>query len=108
MFSFDGVVRGYERLIEIQKQKISKCTSLKMTEGNNDLIYYSEMLFNYNKCECCKNSMNDVNITLYKLLPANLCNKISEYNVYCNQTRDLEHFFLKNIRIRDIQNFNYN
>ena len=54
------------------------------------------MLFNYNKCECCKNTKNDVNITLYKLLPDNLCNKISEYNVYCNQcciTRDLEKFF---------------
>ena len=56
------------------------------------------MLFNYNKCECCKNTKNDINITLYKLLPDNVYNKISEYNVYCNQcciTRDLEKFVIE-------------
>ena len=53
-------------------------------------------LFNYSKCECCNNKKNDINFTLYKLLPANLCSKISEYDVYCNQcciTRDLEKSF---------------
>ena len=52
-------------------------------------------LFNYSKCECCNNKKNDINFTLYNLLPANLCNKISEYDVYCSQcciTRDLEKF----------------
>ena len=56
------------------------------------------MFFNYPKCECCKTKGNDANITLYKLLPANLCNKISEYDVYCLQcciTRDLETFFVE-------------
>ena len=55
-------------------------------------------LFNYSKCKCCNNKNNDIILTLYYVLPANLCNKISEYNVYCNQcciTRDLEHFFVK-------------
>ena len=55
-------------------------------------------LFNYSKCECCNNKKNDINFTLYNLLPANLCSKISEYNVYCNQcciTRDLEQFFVE-------------
>ena len=54
-------------------------------------------LFNYSKCECCNNKKNETNLTLYNLLPANLCNRISEYNVYCNQcciTRDLEQFFV--------------
>ena len=56
------------------------------------------MLFNNAKCECCKTRRNDVNITLYKLLPVNLCNKTSEYDVYCNQcciARDLEQFFVE-------------
>ena len=55
-------------------------------------------LFNYSKCECCNNKKNDINFTLYNLLPANLCNKISEYDVYCNQcciTRDLEKLFVE-------------
>ena len=68
-------------------------------------------LFDYSKCKCCNNKKNDTNLTLYNLLLANLCNKTSEYNVYCDQcciTRDLEHFLMKNIRIRDIQSFNYN
>ena len=57
-----------------------------------------EMLFNDNKCECCNNKKNVINFTLYNLLPANLCSKISEYDVYCNQcciTRDLEKFFVE-------------
>ena len=56
------------------------------------------MLFNYNKCECCHNHKNDVSFTLYNILPANVCNNIAEYNVYCNQcciTRDLEKFFVE-------------
>ena len=55
-------------------------------------------LFNYRKCECCKSKRNDVIFELQNILPANVCNKISEYNVYCNQcciTRDLETFFVK-------------
>ena len=55
-------------------------------------------LFNYSKCKCCNNINNDVNLTLYNLVPANLCNKIGEYNVSCNQcciTRDLEKLFVE-------------
>ena len=55
-------------------------------------------LFDYSKCKCCNNKKNDINLTLYNLLPANLCNKISENNVYCDQcciTRDLEKFFVE-------------
>ena len=58
----------------------------------------SEMLFNYNKCECCKYKMTDLSLTLYYILPANISNTISEYNIYCNQcyiTRDLEKFFVE-------------
>ena len=42
--------------------------------------------------------MTDLSLTLHHILPANVCNKISEYNVYCNQcciTRDLEKLFLE-------------
>ena len=55
------------------------------------------MLLNYNKCECCKNTKNDVSLTLHHLLPTSVCNKISEYIVYCNQCcirRDREKLFL--------------
>ena len=55
-------------------------------------------LFSYSKCECCNNKKNYINFTLYNLLPANLCNTLSEYDVYCNQcciTRDLEKFFVE-------------
>ena len=41
------------------------------------------MLFNYSKCECCKNNKNDVKITLNHLLPVNICNIICDYNVHC-------------------------
>ena len=56
------------------------------------------MLFNYYKCECCKSERKDVSFTFYNALPANVCDVISEYNVYCNQcciTRDLEKFFVE-------------
>ena len=68
----------------------------KVFKEINTIYIIVEMLFSYSKCEWCKTKRNDVNITLYKLLPANLCNKISEYDVYCNQcciTRDLEKCF---------------
>ena len=55
-------------------------------------------LFNYSKCECCHSQKKDVSFTLYNILPANVCDKISEYNVYCNQcciTRDLEFFVVE-------------
>lgn len=55
-------------------------------------------LFNYGECDCCKNQKKDVSFTLYNILPANVCDKISDYNVYCNQcciTRDLEQFFVE-------------
>ena len=66
------------------------------------------MLFNYNKCECCKCKMNDVSLTLHHLLPANVCNKISEYNVYCNQcciTRDLGQVFLEEHKDKGYKKF---
>ena len=56
------------------------------------------MLFNYSKCECCKCKKKDVSFTFYNVLPANVCDMIGEYNVYCNQcciTRDLEKFFVE-------------
>jgi hypothetical protein len=56
------------------------------------------MLFNYSKCECCKSKRKDVSFTFYNVLPANVCDMIGEYNVYCNQcciTRDLERFFIE-------------
>lgn len=55
-------------------------------------------LFNYSKCECCKSEKNDLSFTLHNILPANVCDKVSEYNVYCNQcciTRDLETIFVE-------------
>ena len=65
-------------------------------------------LFNYSKCECCNNKKNDINFTLYNLLPANLCNKISEYDVYCNQcciTRDLEKLFVEEYKDKGYTKF---
>ena len=65
------------------------------------------MLFNCNKCECCNNK-NDINFTLYNLLPANLCSKISEDDVYCNQcciTRDLEKFFVEEYKDKGYTKF---
>jgi hypothetical protein len=56
------------------------------------------MLFNYSKCECCKGKRKDVSFTFCNVLPANVCDMISEYNVYCNQcciTRDFEKFFVE-------------
>ena len=41
------------------------------------------MLFNYNNCLSCKKKIDDVKITLHQLFPANICNKICEYNVHC-------------------------
>ena len=38
------------------------------------------------------------NLRFYNVLPANVCDMISEYNVYCNQcciTRDFEKFFVE-------------
>ena len=42
-------------------------------------------LFNYDNCECCKTTMYDFNIQLNELLPANICNKITGYNIYCEK-----------------------
>ena len=45
-----------------------------------------------------KNQKKDVSFTLYNIVPANVCDKISDYNVYCNQcciTRGLEKFFVE-------------
>ena len=59
----------------------------------------SEMtLFKYSEGKCCKSKGKDVSFAFYNVLPANICNKISEYNLYCNQcciTRELEKFFLE-------------
>ena len=65
-------------------------------------------LFNYSKCECCNNKQNDISFTLYNLLPANLCNKISEYDVYCNQcciTRGLEKLFVEEYKDKGYTKF---
>ena len=40
-------------------------------------------LFNYGKCEKCKCIKNDVRVALCHLLTPDLCEKISDYNVYC-------------------------
>ena len=39
------------------------------------------MLFNYDKCECCKKQRNNINVELSKLLPTNICNKITENDI---------------------------
>ena len=58
-------------------------------------------LLNYSKCECCKSKRNDIGFTLHNVLPANVCKKISEYNVYCNQcctTRNRELIHVKDFK----------
>lgn len=47
------------------------------------------MLFNYSKCECCKNNKNDVKITLHHLLPVNMCNMICDYILHCKYCNSL-------------------
>ena len=47
------------------------------------------MLFNYGKCECCKNNKNDVKITLHHLLPVNMCNMICDYILHCEYCNSL-------------------
>ena len=42
------------------------------------------MLFNYSHCVCCKKGMNNTKLTLHNILPVHICNKICEYNVYCD------------------------
>ena len=42
------------------------------------------MLFNYSHCVCCKKGMNNTKLTLHNILPVNICNRICEYNVYCD------------------------
>ena len=61
-------------------------------------MIYSDMLFNYSKCECCKNKKNDVKITLHYLLPVNICNIIYGYILhyeYCNLLLEGEIKFTK-------------
>ena len=43
------------------------------------------MLFIYDKCECCKKQRNNINVELSKLLPSNICNKITENNINCDR-----------------------
>ena len=40
-------------------------------------------LFNYGECKCCKKMQNNNNVELSKLLPSNICNKITDHNIYC-------------------------
>ena len=54
--------------------------------------------------------MNDLSLTLHHLLPANVCIRISEYNVYCNQcciTRDLEKFVLEEHKDKGYTKFQF-
>lgn len=56
------------------------------------------MLFNYSHCRCCKKEMNETKMTLHNILPVNVCNRICEYNVYCeycNLLVENEHRFSK-------------
>ena len=56
------------------------------------------MLFNYDKCECCKKQKQDINVELSKLLPSNICNQITENNINCKQcclTYEREQDFMK-------------
>ena len=41
------------------------------------------MLFSYSHCRCCKKDMNETKMILHNILPVNVCNRICEYNVYC-------------------------
>ena len=40
-------------------------------------------LFNYEKCEICKNEKETINMTLTNILPENICKNICDYNVFC-------------------------
>ena len=66
------------------------------------------MLFNYDKCECCKKQRNNINVELSKLLPSNICNQITENNINCNRcclTYKREQSFLKVKDLHDYDKF---
>ena len=81
-----------------------------------DVISYKHrnimVLFNYGGCKKCQSKMNDTKLVLSNILPANVCEKISSYNVYCNRcciTRDLEKFFVEEHKGKGYtKKFNYN
>ena len=66
------------------------------------------MLFNYDKCECCKKQRNDINVELSNLLPSNICNKITENNINCKScslTHIREQDFMKVYDLHDYDKF---
>ena len=63
------------------------------------------MLFNYDKCECCKKQRHNINVELSNLLPSNVCNKITESNINCDRcclTYKREQSFLK---VKDLHDY---
>ena len=84
--------------------------SLKKYLKKYYLYIVSEMtLFNYNKCECCKRQQNNINVELVKLLPSNICNEITKYNIYCHRCCEIfkkhEQFCKKYIFFNDVSKF---
>ena len=66
------------------------------------------MLFNYDKCECCKKQRNDIDVEVSNLLPSSRCNKITENNINCDRcclTYKREHSFLKVKDLHDYDKF---
>ena len=47
------------------------------------------MLFTYKNCRCCKKEMTDIKVLLNNIFPAEICNEICDYNLYCSKCKDL-------------------
>ena len=63
-------------------------------------------LFNYGECPICEDFRNDAKVSLFHLFPAIVCEKISEFNVYCNRCsrmRTIEVNFLKQPHTKDCE-----
>ena len=57
-------------------------------------------LFQFGECEMCKQNCNSAKLSLHQFLPANVCEKISEYNNPCEckrikMLREKENKFMK-------------
>ena len=60
-------------------------------------------LFNYDNCECCETTMYDINIQLNKILPANMCNTISGYNIYCEKCVKIYQGEQQLLKVKDLR-----
>ena len=62
-------------------------------------------LFNYGECKCCKKMQNNNNVELSKLLPSNICDKITDHNIYCVKCCNVFEREQRLLRVKDIHDY---